>query len=76
MRHLRLAVLNLAAAAAAAAAACGSPEAARTRGGGPGADPGNRGRPVRMHDGSEPYHATPCLLPKTGCEEPTAAPGA
>lgn len=31
-----------------------SPEATRTRGGGPGADIGNRGRSVNLH-GSQPY---------------------
>ena len=52
-----------AAAAAALAAACASPEAERTRGGGPGADTGNRGEVVRMHDGSQPYAGTPRLVP-------------
>ncbi len=40
------------------AAGC-SPEATRTRGGGPGADVGNHGTPVRMHDGAQPYFDTP-----------------
>jgi hypothetical protein len=40
-------------------AACDSPEAARTRGGGPGADVGNRGEIIRMHEGSKPYSKTP-----------------
>ena len=39
--------------------ACASPEATRTRAGGPGADVGNRGPIVSMHDGSDPYWATP-----------------
>lgn len=43
--------------------ACGSPEATRTRGGGPGGDTGNRPEIVRMHEGSRPYHATPRLVP-------------
>lgn len=43
------------------AAGCGSPEATRVRGGGPGADPGNIGEVVQTHDGSQPYYATPCL---------------
>lgn len=43
-------------------AACDSPEAVRTRGGDPGADIGNRGTPVRMHEGSRPYHDIPRLL--------------
>jgi hypothetical protein len=44
-------------------AACTSPEAERVRGGGPGADVGNRGDPVVMHAGSEPYAKTPKLIP-------------
>ena len=40
-------------------AGCGSPEATRTRGGGPGADVGNRSRIVEMHEGSEPFWKTP-----------------
>ena len=42
-------------------AACSSPEATRTRGGGPGADVGNRGSPVELHAGAQPYHNTPCV---------------
>ena len=42
---------------------CTSPEAERTRGGGPGADVGNRGNPVVMHEGSRPYAGTPKLIP-------------
>ena len=52
---LAIAVLGL--------AACTSPEATRARGGGPGADVGNRGEVVRMHGGSMPFHETPRLLP-------------
>jgi len=44
-------------------AACGSPEATRTQGGGPGGDTGNRPDIVRMHEGSRPYHDTPRLVP-------------
>ncbi|MBA4263965.1 MAG: hypothetical protein C0453_02690 [Comamonadaceae bacterium] len=44
-------------------AACDSPEAARTRGGGPGGDIGNRPEIVRMHEGSRPYHETARLVP-------------
>jgi len=40
--------------------ACASPEAGR-RPGQPGADIGNRGRPVEMHAGADPYHDTPCV---------------
>lgn len=43
-------------------AACSSPEAERARGGGPGADVGNRGNPVVMHEGSKPYAGTPDLI--------------
>jgi hypothetical protein len=43
----------------AAFAGCASPEVTRTRGGGPGADVGNRPQDVRMHEGSEPYFKTP-----------------
>lgn len=42
-------------------AAC-SPEAERTRGGGPGGDTGNRPEVVRMHEGSRPFHHTIRLL--------------
>lgn len=42
---------------------CGSPEAERTRGGGPGGDIGNRPAVVRLHEGSRPYHETPHLVP-------------
>lgn len=42
---------------------CSSPETVRTRGGGPGADSGNRDVVVRMHEGSKPYAGTPVLIP-------------
>jgi hypothetical protein len=44
-------------------AACASPETKRTRGGGPGADVGNRGKDVDMHEGSRPFWKTPELIP-------------
>jgi hypothetical protein len=44
-------------------AGCGSPEQMRTRGGGPGADPGNRGKIVRLHEGARPFDKTPKLIP-------------
>jgi hypothetical protein len=44
-----------------AGAGCASPEAERVRGGGPGADPGNRGTVVWMHEGADPYYGTPRL---------------
>jgi hypothetical protein len=45
------------------AVGCESPEAARTRGGGPGGDPGNRPAQVRMHEGSRQYYETPMKIP-------------
>ena len=42
--------------------ACGSPEITRTRGGGPGADVGNRTSTVRMHDGARPFDKTPKMI--------------
>lgn len=42
---------------------CTSPESTRSRGGGPGADIGNRGDEVMMHEGSKPYHGTPVKQP-------------
>jgi len=47
-------------------AGCTSPESTRERGGGPGADRGNRGNPVVMHAGSDPYAGTPKLIPGPG----------
>jgi hypothetical protein len=43
-------------------AACESPETERTRGGGPGADVGNRSRFVQMHEGSRPFEKTPQII--------------
>jgi hypothetical protein len=45
-----------------ALAACVSPETTRTRGGGPGADVGNRGKVVEMHEGSQPFWETPQII--------------
>jgi hypothetical protein len=45
-----------------ATAACTSPETTRTRGGGQGADIGNRSDVVRMHEGSRPYEGTPRII--------------
>jgi hypothetical protein len=42
---------------------CASPETARTRGGGPGADVGNRSKFVEMHEGSQPFWNTPKIIP-------------
>ncbi len=47
--------------------ACTSPEARRTRGGGPGADSGNRDAVVKLHENTQPYYQTPCLKPTRQC---------
>lgn len=57
-------------AAGVAAGCAASPEAARTRGGGPGADPGNHGSIVQVHDGNEIYYKTPCRTVKVKCSGP------
>jgi hypothetical protein len=44
-------------------AGCESPEATRTRGGGPGGDRGNRAAVVKMHEGSQPFWETPKRIP-------------
>ena len=44
---------------------CTSPEVTRTRGGGPGADVGNRQETVRLHEGARPFENTPKLIPGT-----------
>jgi hypothetical protein len=49
-----------------AAAGCDSPEASRTRGGGAGADIGNRPANVRMHSGSNQFWRTPDRIPVDG----------
>lgn len=49
--------------ALAALAACTSPESTRVRGGGPGADVGNRGSVVLLHEGAQPFWHTPTLIP-------------
>ncbi len=51
--------------------ACKSPEANRSRGGGPGADLGNRSSIVRMHEGSRPFEQTPKII---GAEHPPLEP--
>lgn len=55
------------------AAGCTSPEASRVRGGGSGADVGNRGEVVTMHEGSQPYHDTPRLIVEPAPRERQAA---
>ena len=44
-------------------AGCASPETTRTRGGGQGADLGNRGKVVRLHEGARPFENTPKIIP-------------
>lgn len=61
--------------AAASLVACASPEAARVRGGGRGADVGNRPRVVQIHAGAEPYYRTPCVTPEVKCTGPAAVFG-
>jgi hypothetical protein len=50
--------------------ACASPEAARIRGGGPGADVRNWGQPVEFHNGAVIYHQTPCVTEPVECQGP------
>jgi len=45
---------------------CASPETKRMRGGGPGADVGNRDKFVQMHEGSKPFEKTPKIIPAQG----------
>ncbi len=42
--------------------ACESPENQRHRGSGSGADIGNRGKVVEMHEGSQPFWKTPQIV--------------
>jgi hypothetical protein len=60
---MRARELLLALAALLAVAACGSPEARRTRGGGPGADVGNRAEQMEVHGVRNPYYKTPLRSP-------------
>ena len=50
---------------------CASPERTRTRGGGPGADVGNRAKFVQMHEGSKPFERTPKII---SAKNPPLAP--
>jgi hypothetical protein len=43
-------------------AGCASPEATRSRGGGPGADVGNRRDVVEMHEGAKAFYETPRII--------------
>jgi hypothetical protein len=74
VRRPRVALLA-AGAAWAALAGCNSPEARRARGGGPGADVGNRDPVIEMHEGSRMYYDTPCLLPSDRCAGPGQSSG-
>lgn len=51
-------------------AACASPEARRARGGGRGADLGNRSEIVEFHLGAKPYYKTPCVTKPVQCDGP------
>jgi hypothetical protein len=51
---------------------CVSPETTRTRGDGPGADVGNKGPTVKLHEGSDPFWRTPQRIP--GDQHPPLAP--
>jgi len=62
--------LATAAAAVVILGACVSPEATRVRGGGAGADVGNRTADVQMHEGSVIYANTPCLTTLPECTGP------
>jgi hypothetical protein len=53
-----------------ALAACASPEADRARGGGRGADVGNRDAVVEMHEGSVPYYRVQCNTTLPHCNGP------
>ena len=59
--------------ALAALAGCSSPEATRQRGGGPGADVGNRGS-IELHAGADPYANTPLVLPQAESAVVAASP--
>jgi hypothetical protein len=62
--------------AAGVVAACAtSPEAARARGGGAGADTGNHGAVVQVHAGNKIYYKTPCKTPKVKCSGPVQDAG-
>jgi hypothetical protein len=70
MRRSRALVGGVCAFVAAGLIACGSPEAERSRGSGPGADIGNRGAVVQMHEGARPYYSTPCVTTLDTCTGP------
>jgi hypothetical protein len=57
-------------AAVLALSACAPPETQRARGGGPGADIGNRSRVVEMHAGSVIYPDERCFVQGAACTGP------
>jgi hypothetical protein len=61
---------TLATAGVLALAACAPPETQRVRGGGPGADIGNRSRVVEMHAGSIIYPDERCFVQGAACTGP------
>ena len=67
MRRMTVVVL-----ASLVASGCESPEATRTRGGGPGADPLNHAQPIEMHGGSRQYWETPIRI--EGIDAPSLEP--
>jgi hypothetical protein len=72
---MRLRRVLLLASLAAGLAACTSPEATRTLGSGAGADIGNRGSVVEIHQGARPYYKTPCVTTLDACTGPLPASG-
>ena len=52
--------------------ACGSPEAGRTRGGGPGADVGNHGSPMEIHGATDMFRETPRKIAQAATQETRA----
>ena len=69
-RGIRLFTVCLLVLTACVLTACASPEAARTRGDGPGADVGNRRKPVEIHAGAHPFYKTPCVTDPVECNGP------
>ncbi len=67
---MRATILVAACAVSISLMGCASPEATRTRGGGPGADTGNHGTVVQLHAGAKIYHRTPCRTAKVKCSGP------
>jgi hypothetical protein len=56
--------------------ACASPERDRIRGSSAGADVGNRGRIVRMHEGAQPFYDNRCAMRPRECNGPMPVFGA